>query len=145
MNKAKNLIIPGALAVAVLGGVTAGSLLSGLGASADTPSSTSSTTDNKPSNDDDDQGMMHGHMGPPDGTKGGHTANGKTEKVLTGDNLTKATAAAEKTVSGGTVMRAETDAEGATYEVHMKKSDGGMVTVKLDSDFNVTGTENGMH
>ena len=39
--------------------------------------------------------------------------------------------------------RAETDAEGATYEVHMTKSDGSEVTVKLDSNFNVTETLNG--
>ena len=36
---------------------------------------------------------------------------------------------------GATVERAETDAEGAVYEVHMTKSDGSDVTVKLDSNF----------
>jgi predicted enzyme related to lactoylglutathione lyase len=133
MNKAKNLIIPGALALAVLGGVSAGALLNSLGASADTASTSSTTSNNPPG----------GHNGPGPG-QGPHTANGKTETVLTGDDLTKAIAAAEKAVSGGTVIRAETDAEGAAFEVHMKKSDGSPVTVKLDSSFNVTSQESGM-
>jgi hypothetical protein len=134
MNKAKNLIIPGALALAVLGGVSAGALLNSLGASADTASNTSTTSSDTSAT----------NKSAPDPSKGGHTANGKTETVLTGDDLTKATTAAEKAVSGGTVIRAETDAEGAAYEVHMTKSDGSAVTVKLDSSFNVTSTEDGM-
>ena len=80
----------------------------------------------------------------PDWSKGGHQANGITETVLTGDDLTKADAAAEAAVPGATAQRAETDAEGATYEVHMTKSDGSIVTVKLDANFNVTGTVDGM-
>lgn len=79
-----------------------------------------------------------------DPSKGGHQANGITEAVLTGDDLTKATDAANAAVSGGTVIRAETDAEGAKYEVHMKKSDGSLVTVKLDASFKVTSVEDGM-
>ena len=35
------------------------------------------------------------------------------------------------------MIRAETDAQGATYEVHMKKADGSDVTVKLDANFKV--------
>jgi len=80
----------------------------------------------------------------PDWSKGGHQANGKTETLLTGDDASKATAAAEAAVPGATAQRAETDAEGATYEVHMTKSDGSIVTVKLDSNFNVTQTIDGM-
>jgi uncharacterized membrane protein YkoI len=80
----------------------------------------------------------------PDWSKGGHLANGKTETVLTGDDAAKATAAAEAAVPGATAQRAETDAEGAAYEVHMTKADGSVVTVKLDSNFNVTETIDGM-
>jgi hypothetical protein len=47
-------------------------------------------------------------------------------------------------VPGATVIRVETDADGAVYEAHLKKSDGSMVTVKFDKDFNVTATESGM-
>jgi hypothetical protein len=43
----------------------------------------------------------------------------------------------------GTVVRVETDAEGAAYEAHMTKSDGSSVTIKMDSSFKVTGTEDG--
>jgi hypothetical protein len=63
---------------------------------------------------------------------------------LTGDDLTKATDAALKAVPGGTVVRAETDAGDGEFEVHMTKSDGSMVTVKLDKNFAVTATQDGM-
>ena len=75
---------------------------------------------------------------------GPHQANGKTEAALTGDDLAKATAAANKAVPGGTVVRAETDADGDVYEVHMTKADGSQVTVKLDAGFNVTKVADGM-
>ena len=80
----------------------------------------------------------------PDPSKGGHTANGITEELLTGDTATQATAAALAAVPGGTIQRVETDAEGATYEAHMTKADGSRVTVKLDGSFNVTSIEDGM-
>ena len=41
------------------------------------------------------------------------------------------------------MIRAETDSQGAAYEVHMKKADGSAVTVKLDSSFKVSATEQG--
>jgi uncharacterized membrane protein YkoI len=80
----------------------------------------------------------------PDANHGPHTANGITETPLTGDDLTKATAAAQAAVPGATIDRAETDAEGAVYEVHVTKADGSHATVKLDASFNVTSTEDGM-
>jgi hypothetical protein len=82
---------------------------------------------------------------PPDGqpSRGPHQANGVTEQPLTGDTKTKAEAAAKAAVPDATVMRSETDAEGAAYEVHMQKSDGSCVTVKEDKDFKVTSVENG--
>lgn len=75
--------------------------------------------------------------------KRGHMFNGITEELLTGDNAAKATDAALKAVPGGTVDRVETDAEGDAYEAHMTKADGSRVTVKFDSGFNVTKTEDG--
>jgi hypothetical protein len=99
--------------------------------SAATPAADSTTQQAPP----DGQGGPHGQPGDP--SKGGHVANGITETVLTGDDATKATAAAEAAVSGGTVVRAETDAEGASFEVHMTKADGSSVTVKLNADFSV--------
>ncbi len=79
-----------------------------------------------------------------DPTKGGHVgANGVVEKLLTGTTADKAKAAALAAVPGATIERVETDAEGATYEAHMVKSDGSHVTVKMDGNFKVTGIENG--
>lgn len=78
-----------------------------------------------------------------DPSKGGHMNNGITETLLTGDDATKAKAAANAAVPNATIERAETDAEGAAYEAHMVKSDGTHVTVKMDKDFKVTGIETG--
>jgi hypothetical protein len=79
-----------------------------------------------------------------DPSKGGHVANGITETLLTGDTATKVTAAAKAAVPGATVERVENDAEGATYEAHVVKTDGTHVTVKINADFSVKGIESGM-
>lgn len=78
-----------------------------------------------------------------DPTKGGHTANGITETLLTGDTATKVKAAATAAVPGGTIQRVETDAEGSKYEAHMTKADGSEVTVKVDTNFKVTSVDTG--
>lgn len=79
-----------------------------------------------------------------DPTQGGHVgANRVVEKLLTGTTAAKARAAALAAVPGGTIERVENDAEGATYEAHMVKSDGSHVTVKMDANFKVTAIENG--
>ena len=72
--------------------------------------------------------------------RGGHGGPGNGETPLTGDDATKAKAAAEAAVSGGTVLRVETDSDG-TYEAHVRKSDGSEVEVKMDKDFTVTSVE----
>jgi len=69
--------------------------------------------------------------------------HGPGEKLLNGSDADKATAAAEAAVPNGTVIRVETDSDGATYEAHMQKADGTYVTVKMNGSFNVTGTEDG--
>jgi uncharacterized membrane protein YkoI len=135
MNPLRKLLVGGAMAGAALVGGAVGANLIGT-ANAQTSSDSSSAAPTAPSAGQPRQA--------PDWTKGGHQANGITETVLTGDDATKATAAAEAAVPGATAQRVETDAEGATYEVHMTKSDGSVVTVKLDSNFTVTGTVDGM-
>jgi hypothetical protein len=76
-----------------------------------------------------------------DPSLGGHQANGKTEKLLSGDTASKVEAAAKAKFPGATIERVETDADtGSPYEAHMKKSDGSEVIVYVDSNFNVTGT-----
>jgi uncharacterized membrane protein YkoI len=66
------------------------------------------------------------------------------ETLLTGDTAAKVRAAALAKVSGGTIERVETDADGhAAYEAHMVRSDGSRVTVYVDKSFNVVSVENG--
>jgi uncharacterized membrane protein YkoI len=66
------------------------------------------------------------------------------ERVLTGDTAAKVTAIATSKVPRGTVIHAETDAEGnAAYEAHMIRADGTPVTVYVDKDFNFVSIETG--
>jgi uncharacterized membrane protein YkoI len=72
-----------------------------------------------------------------DPSKGGHTANGKTEKLLTGDVAAKVKAAALAKVSG-TVERVETNVDSsAPYEAHVRKADGTEVEVQVSKDYSV--------
>ena len=69
-------------------------------------------------------------------------ASGSDETLLTGDAESKVQAAALAEVSGGTIVRVETDADGnAAYEAHMTKSDGTPVTVYVDKQYNVVSVE----
>ncbi|MFC6160228.1 PepSY domain-containing protein [Kribbella jiaozuonensis] len=119
MYPLRKMVAGSALAAAAVAGGVIGATMFGA-ANAATPSPSSSTT----------------------AEAGGRGDHGN-ETALTGDNLAKATAAAKAAVPGATVDRAETDADGAKYEVHMTKTDGSHVTVKLDASFKVTGTETG--
>jgi uncharacterized membrane protein YkoI len=66
------------------------------------------------------------------------------ETVLTGEIASKVTAAATAKVPGATIERVETDADGhAAYEAHMVEADGRRVTVYVDKQFEVVGTESG--
>ena len=72
-----------------------------------------------------------------DPSKGGHTVNGKTEKLLTGDVEAKVRAAALAKVQG-TVERVETNVDAsAPYEAHIVKADGTEVEVQVNSDYTV--------
>jgi uncharacterized membrane protein YkoI len=76
------------------------------------------------------------------GGRGGGGRGGPNETPLTGQDADKATVAARAAVEGGTVIRVETDADGAaTYEAHVRKSDGTEVVVKMNEDFTVTSVE----
>ena len=66
------------------------------------------------------------------------------ETVLTGDTASKVTTAAKAKVPGATIERVETDADGhAAYEAHMMKSDGSGITVYVNKQFEVVGSEDG--
>jgi uncharacterized membrane protein YkoI len=70
-------------------------------------------------------------------SQGGHTVDGKTETLLTGDTAAKVKAAALAKVSG-TVDRVETNVDDSVpYEAHITKSDGSQVIVEVNSDFSV--------
>src|SRR5215217_964316 len=72
-----------------------------------------------------------------DASQGGHTVDGKTEKLLTGDVASKVRAAALAKVPG-TVERVETNVDSsAPYEAHIRKADGSDVVVEVNSDFTV--------
>jgi uncharacterized membrane protein YkoI len=137
MALANKVLIPGIAALAVVVGLAGGSILNGSPANAatatTTPTSTTSTTAAPVDTDNVQDESQGGHKG----------ANGTTETVLTGADADTAKAAALKAEPGGTVQRVENDAEGAAYEAHVTKSDGSEVTVKLDANFNVVGTESG--
>ena len=132
MKFAQKALISGVmLGTAVAGGALGASFVGSAGAQTDNSSSSSTTTPAATAT-------------APDPSQGGHVANGITEEVLTGDTAAQVTAAAQGAVSGATVDRVETDAEGATYEAHMTKSDGTKVTVKVNADFSVASVEDGM-
>jgi uncharacterized membrane protein YkoI len=66
------------------------------------------------------------------------------ETALTGDTAAKVKDAALAKTGGGTVERVETDAEGhAAYEAHVSKPDGTHVTVYVNKQFEVVGTDSG--
>lgn len=127
-------VTAGAVGLLAAGAVAGGLLAGSLTASADTaplaaPSASASADADRPG----------GHRG-----AGGPNSVRSDEKVLTGDQAARAKAAALTAVPGGTVIRVETDGDGAAYEAHMTKADGTAVTVKFDKNFKVTGTEDGM-
>ncbi|HEY7148253.1 MAG TPA: hypothetical protein VH420_02300 [Gaiellaceae bacterium] len=80
----------------------------------------------------------------PDRPAAGMPPQRPDETLLTGDTAAKVRAAALAEVSGGTIERVETDADGhAAYEAHMTRSDGSRVTVYVNKSFEVVSTENG--
>ena len=74
---------------------------------------------------------------PPSGRHVG--ANGKREQALSADVAAKVKAAALAKVTGGTIVRTETDVDhGSPYEAHVRKSDGTEVEVLVNEKFEVT-------
>jgi hypothetical protein len=66
------------------------------------------------------------------------------ETLLTGDTAEKVRAAALAEDEGATIERVETDGDGnAAYEAHMLKADGTRVTVYVNREFEVVGSEEG--
>ena len=122
---AAGLLVAGAIG----GGVLASALTAS--ASSDTSTATAGTV-SAPS----------GHAKPPG--PGGSQPVRPDEKSVSSATAATLRAAALKAVPGGTVYRIETDAGDGAYEVHMKKADGSLVTVKFDKNLTVTKVESGM-
>jgi peptidase YpeB-like protein len=66
---------------------------------------------------------------------------GDDDRPLTGSNLEKATAAALAHTGGGTVIETEVGDDGAAYGVEIRRDDGSVVEVSLDTNFSVIGDE----
>jgi hypothetical protein len=84
---------------------------------------------------------------PPAGTQAPNAqqpwgAQRSDETLLTGETAAKVKELALARVSGGSVVRVETDADGhAAYEAHMVDANGAPVTVYVDKQFNVVSVE----
>jgi len=123
----KRLVIAGALGSSLLaGGILGATVLGPTLANAATSSpSASSTAAPAPG------------AGSPSMPLHGSKAHESAEVPVTGDNATKAQAAAVKFVGSGTAGAVTTDFTQKGYEVTVTKSDGTSVEVHLDSAFNV--------
>jgi hypothetical protein len=124
----------GAVGLLAAGAIGGGVLASALSASASTSTSTASA-----STVSSTSGGYARTPGP-----GGAQPVRSDEKSVSSATAATLRAAALKAVPGGTVYRIETDAGDGAYEVHMKKADGSLVTVKFDKNLKVTKVESGM-
>ena len=121
------VLVAVAFGAAAVSGAASNSGSSGTSGSASTGSSSSQGSSSAPAPPRDPAQVSHG----------------PGETLLTGDTAAKVKQAALDKVPGATVIRVETDEQGSPYEVHLTKSDGSEVTVKVDKDFNVTAVEDG--
>ena len=131
----------------LVAGVVGGGVLAGtLSATAATGTGTTTTTPPAAAGYGAPSGAPAGALGGQAGSRGpgGAQPVRSDEKLVTGADLTTLKAAALKAVPGGTVVRVETDSGDATYEAHMRKADGSLVTVKFDKNLAVTSVEDGM-
>ena len=131
----------------LVAGVVGGGVLAGtLSATAATGTGTTTTTPPAAAGYGAPSGAPAGALGGQAGSRGpgGAQPVRSDEKLVTGADLTTLKAAALKAVPGGTVVRVETDSGDATYEAHMTKADGSLVTVKFDKNLAVTSVEDGM-
>jgi hypothetical protein len=127
------LVTAAAVGAAAIGGTAIASAAT----SGTSSSSPSTTTAQPPGSAGQPPGSSGRPAGPRDPSKGGHTVNGKTETLLTGDTEAKVKAAALAKVPG-TVERVETNVDSsAPYEAHIQKSDGTEVEVQVNSDYTV--------
>jgi len=131
-------IAAGAIGATAIGASAQGSNTGSAPAAAYGASTPSGAPSGAPARGGSDRG------GPGRGGPGGAQPVRSDEKSVDGATSAKLKAAALKKVPGATVIRVETDSGDATYEAHLKKSDGTLVTVKFDKNLAVIGVEAGM-
>ncbi len=117
------LVVTGLLA----GGILAGSQAANAASTSPTSSASASAASSATNAGIDPTTMRHG----------------PGETLLTDGTASKVKAAALAAVPGGTIIRVETDSASSPYEAHVEKSDGSIVTVKIDDSYNVTSTDSG--
>ena len=123
MNPFRKAVAGGAIVAASVAGGALGANLLG--------TANAQTTTTAPSSSSSQQQQ------PPSFPAHGTPEHEALEKPVTGDNASKAQAAAVKSIGGGTAGDVTTDATGRGYEVTVTKSDGTQTEVHLDSNFNV--------
>ena len=111
-----------------IGGFAGGYVISHAATSTTNASTAASTSTASPSPPAGSNSSMPAH---------GTPAHENAETAVTGDNATKAQAAAVKYVGSGTAGAVTTDFTKTGYEVTVTKSDGTTVEVHMDSSFNV--------
>lgn len=79
----------------------------------------------------------HGNRGDDEGNR---NAGSSGEVALTGAVLDEVTSAVDTAYPDSTIVEVETDSDGV-YEAHIVTEDGQEVTVELDEDYEITGTE----
>ncbi len=113
----------GRSAALVAGGLLAGAVIAG-------------TVVAGASSDDGRDGVSAGQDG------GRHGDGHHDEQPLTGETAEQVRAVALDEYPGATIRRLETDSDGV-YEAHLVTSDGQRVTVEVNAQYEVTGTERG--
>jgi predicted nucleic acid-binding Zn-ribbon protein len=120
-------------AALVGGGLIVGGIIAGT-VTANAADEGSTATDSSASQHDG-----RGHHGPP-GDGDPSQPQRDDEELLTGDTATQVTDAVLAEYPDATVERVETDSDGV-YEAHIVTADDERLTVELDEDFAITGTE----
>ena len=119
-------------AALVGGGLIVGGIIAGT-VTANAADEGSTATDSSASQHD---GRGHGPRGDGDPSQ----PQRDDEELLTGDTATQVTDAVLAEYPDATVERVETDSDGV-YEAHIVTADDERLTVELDEDFAITGTE----
>lgn len=138
-------------AVLAAAGVAAANSVASTSTPADSAPSANSSASSNGSSSSSDSGSGNSSLddnGSPDDRgsfdPGGSSPVRSDEKSVSSSRTKELSAAALEKVPGATVIRVETDAGDGEYEVHMRKADGSLVTVKFDKNLKVIEVQDGM-